>query len=75
MITFKYGCNNIISMNTKKINNKRISGYVMAILGFLMILYNAINYIFDLDMKNPAFIVMGIVFVVIGMGIVKNNKS
>jgi hypothetical protein len=54
--------------------NQKISGYIMAIIGFLMLVVNAVGYIFNLDIKNPALTVMGIVFVVIGMGMVRKHK-
>jgi sulfite exporter TauE/SafE len=56
-------------------NNSKIFGYIMAIVGFIMILVNAVAYLFDLDIKNTAFTVMGLVFVVIGMGMVKNHPK
>lgn len=39
----------------------------MAIIGFIMLLTNAMGYIFNLDIGHPALTVMGIVFVIIGM--------
>ena len=58
-------------------NNKKslISGYVMAIIGFLLILYNALNYIFGWNAGSTPLSVMGIVFVVVGMGIVKKSRQ
>jgi len=50
----------------KRMNNK-IKGYVMAVTGFLMILINAINYLIS-DKTNPTLLIIGLVFVVIGMG-------
>ena len=47
--------------------NNRISGYIMMITGFGMILINALSYIFHWDLKSPAFTVLGLVLVVIGM--------
>lgn len=57
-------------------NNKKslISGYVMAIIGFLLILYNALNYIFGWNAGSTPLFVIGIVFVVVGMGIVKKSR-
>jgi len=46
----------------------------MALIGFLMLVMNAAGYIFHLDIKHPALTVMGIVFVVIGMSMVKKSK-
>ena len=47
-------------------NKQKISGYIMASTGFIMLLANAVSYIFDLSFKHPALTVMGLVFVVIG---------
>jgi hypothetical protein len=48
---------------------KRISGYLMAVTGFILLIINAIGYIFGLDFKSSALTILGLVFVVIGMGI------
>lgn len=53
--------------NFKNMNNVSKRGLIMAVIGFLMLVFNAINYIFDFGYKNPAFTVLGIVFVVVGM--------
>lgn len=52
-----------------------ISGYIMAIIGFLLILYNALNYIFGWNAGSTPLSVIGIVFVVVGMGIVKKSRQ
>jgi hypothetical protein len=54
-------------------NNKKISGYVMFGVGGVILLINAISYIFGLDFKHPALTVMGLVFVVVGMKIVRKK--
>lgn len=46
--------------------NHQISGYGMMITGFVMILVNALSYLFQGDLKSPAFTVLGLVLVVIG---------
>ncbi|MFH1248991.1 MAG: hypothetical protein V1660_02475 [archaeon] len=56
-------------------NKQKISGYVMALVGFALILMNAISYVFDLDMKSSALSIIGIVFVAIGMRIIKKAKN
>jgi hypothetical protein len=61
--------------NHGKAGNERMSGYVMAITGFIMLVINAISYLFRLDFRAPALTVMGIVFVVIGMGTVRNSRK
>lgn len=59
----------------QKTNNKKISGYIMTIVGFVMLAVNAIAYLFNLDFKAPALAIMGIVFVVIGMGYVRKSRK
>lgn len=46
----------------------------MAIVGFVLLAINAIAYIFNLDFGTPALTVLGLVFVVIGMGMVRKTK-
>lgn len=45
----------------------------MFIIGFVLLIINAVGYVFDLGFKHPAFTVLGIVFVVIGMKKTKNK--
>jgi hypothetical protein len=45
---------------------QQISGYIMAGVGFLLILINGLSYLLDWDLKSPAFTILGMVFVVIG---------
>ena len=47
----------------------------MAIIGFFMLVINAIGYIFNLNIKTPVLTIMGLVFVVIGMKIVREYKN
>ncbi len=44
----------------------------MAIIGFAMLLINALSYIFGWDIKSTAMSVLGIVFVLIGLKKAKN---
>ena len=53
--------------------NKKISGYIMAVTGFIMLLINAVSYIFGFDFKHPALTVMGLVFVVVGGGMIRKT--
>lgn len=46
--------------------NHQLSGYGMMITGLVMILVNAVSYLFDWDLKSPAFTVLGLVLVAIG---------
>jgi hypothetical protein len=43
-----------------------ISGYIIAIAGFVMILINALSYIFQGYLRSPAFTLPGLVLIVIG---------
>jgi hypothetical protein len=47
-------------------DERRISGYIMATAGFVMILVNALSYIFHWDLKSPAFTILGLILIVIG---------
>ena len=38
---------------------QRISGYIMAGAGFVMILINALSYLLGWDLKSPAFTILG----------------
>lgn len=49
----------------KVINKQKNSGYIMADVGFVMLLANAFSYIFDWNIKSPAFTVLGLIFVLI----------
>ncbi len=39
----------------------------MAIIGFILLIFNALSYLLGWESRNSAFTVLGIVFVVIGM--------
>jgi len=45
---------------------RQISGYIMASVGFVMILINAMSYLLGWDLKSPAFTILGLVLIVIG---------
>jgi membrane protein implicated in regulation of membrane protease activity len=47
-------------------DERQISGYIMATVGFVMILMNALSYLFGWDLKSPAFTILGLVLIVIG---------
>jgi len=46
---------------------RQLSGYIMAIVGFIMLLFNALGYIFNWDTKSPALTILGLVSGVIGL--------
>jgi membrane protein implicated in regulation of membrane protease activity len=45
---------------------RKVSGYIMAGVGFVMILINALSYLLGWDLKSPAFTILGLVLIVIG---------
>ncbi len=53
----------------------KVFGIIMAIVGLLMLLANAVSYIFDWGFKHPSFTILGIVFTGMGMKIVKEKKQ
>jgi len=55
-------------------NNNKASGYIMAGIGFAMLLANAFSYIFDYGISSPAFTILGIVFVVGGLKTARKPK-
>jgi uncharacterized membrane protein len=55
-------------------DKQKNSGYMMAGVGFVMLLANAFSYIFDWNMKSPAFTVLGLIFVLIGLKRARKSK-
>jgi membrane protein implicated in regulation of membrane protease activity len=47
-------------------DEREVSGYIMAIVGFVMILINAFSYLLGWTWKSPAFTILGLVLIVIG---------
>jgi hypothetical protein len=52
---------------------KKIAGYITAIIGFIMILYSALNYVLGWNIQANVFGAIGIICLAIGMGIVKKS--
>ncbi len=50
------------------------AGRIMVILGFFLILINAIDYVFGIGINSPILLILGLIFVSIGMKI-KNEKK
>jgi hypothetical protein len=46
--------------------NYGISGYIMATVGFVMILINAFSYLLGWNLKSPVFTIPGLVLIGIG---------
>ncbi len=55
------------------VETKKISGYVLVVIGSLMVLLNAVNYIFGLKIDVPSSAI-GIVLLAVGTGIVKKSR-
>lgn len=56
-------------------NKQKFLGYIMFGIGFFIILLNAVSYIFKLNGTSPSILILGIIFVVIGMvNVRKSNK-
>jgi len=50
----------------KIMDERQISGYIIAAVGFVMILMNALSYLLGWDLKSPSFTILGLVLIVIG---------
>jgi hypothetical protein len=46
---------------------QQLSGYIMAGVGFIMILINALGYLLGWDLKFPVFTILGLVLIVTGV--------
>jgi len=53
--------------------NQKIAGLVMVITGFIMLVINAIGYVFNLETRHPALTTLGLIFVAIGMARIKKS--
>jgi hypothetical protein len=58
-----------------KMKKQKVSGYIMAGTGFIMLLINGLSYIFHWDTKSPVLTIMGLVFVVVGMKKAKQDNK
>jgi hypothetical protein len=59
--------------DSPKKNSKRTRGYVMAGVGFLMILVNTLDYLLGWDGEFVPLMIIGLVFVVSGMNLARNR--
>jgi hypothetical protein len=57
----------------KIMDEQQISGYIMAAVGFVMILMNALSYLLGWDLKSPAFTILGLVLIVTGAKTARKN--
>jgi hypothetical protein len=56
-------------------SNKKIAGIIITVIGFIMILISALNYIFKWEMMTTAYTAIGIVNIAIGAGLIKRSKQ
>jgi hypothetical protein len=54
---------------------RQLPGYIMAGVGFAMLLINAFSYIFNWDLKSPVSSIIGIIFVGIGLNIARKAPA
>lgn len=54
-------------------NKQKVSGLIMVIVGFIMLILNAIGYLFEAGIKSSAFTVIGLVFVLIGLKTIRKK--
>ena len=55
------------------LNRKKVQGLVMAAIGGMILLVNAVAYIFSLGFGKPYLTIFGILFVGTGMAMVRRN--
>jgi hypothetical protein len=53
---------------------QKLSGFMMAVIGFVLIVINALNYIFGWEM-GATLGVIGIVFLAVGMKTIKKFRK
>jgi hypothetical protein len=56
-------------------NSNRFTGLTLVIIGMLLLLLNAADYIFGWNQISSAILATGLIFVVIGAGFVKRSKD
>jgi hypothetical protein len=54
---------------------RQVSGYIMAGVGFVMILINALSYLLGWDLKSPGFTIFGLVLIIIGARTARKSSS
>jgi len=53
---------------------QQMPGYIMAGVGFIIILINALDYLLGWDLKSPAFTIPGLVLFIIGAMTAKKSS-
>lgn len=59
----------------KDFNKTKVSGYIMAVIGFIFILWSALNYIFGWTAGSAPLSIVGIVFLGAGMAMVRKSLA
>jgi len=54
---------------------RRRIGLAMAILGFLLLILNAVDYVMGWNKVSPGFTAIAIMLVVIGVGLVRRTED
>ena len=55
-----------IELKLRRVIDVNIQGYIMAIIGFILLLFNALSYLLGWESRKSAFTILGLVFVLIG---------
>ncbi|MBI5401815.1 MAG: hypothetical protein HY959_00295 [Ignavibacteriae bacterium] len=56
-------------------NKKKAAGIIIFVIGFVMILTSALNYIFKWEMATTPYTAIGIINIAIGTGIIKKANQ
>lgn len=56
-------------------NYKKVHGRIMVISGFLMLIFNALDYLLGWNQEIMFFGIIGLVFVVIGLNWIKKGNE
>jgi hypothetical protein len=75
LFTYCYLQEILKSTKIHKMEKRRLSGTIMAFVGFCLIVVDGLSYIFDWDLQSPILLILGLVFVVIGMRSVRRSKK
>lgn len=62
-------------LERKKPGSRRVAGYLMAVVGFLMLLSNALGYLFGWNQEGTPFLIFGLVLVVTGMNLARKTPA